>query len=79
MRKPDSLSRDSGDEKSAMDAKYSEEGQLLDLEQDENDNERNTDDIELEEIDVSKSDKCIGLRLFPEEHRLEVLRPHYDC
>ena len=78
MGKPDGLSRPSGEEKSGMDVKYFEEGQLLDLGEDENDNEGNADDIELEGIDVSKWDKRNGLWLVPEEHRLEVLRQHHD-
>ena len=56
MGTPDSLSRRSGEEKSGIDAKVLEEGQLLDLEEDENDEERNAEDIELEGIDVSKWD-----------------------
>ena len=61
-----------------MDAKFFEEGQLLDLGEDENDTEGNAEDIELEGIDVSKWDKRNGLWLVPEEHRLEVLRQHHD-
>ena len=57
MGKPDGLSRRSGQEKSGMNAKFFEEGQLLDLGEDEHDNEGNADDIELEGIDVSKWDK----------------------
>ena len=73
MGKPDGLFRHSGEEKSAMDAKFFEQGQLLDLGEDENDNEGNADDIELEGIDVTKWDKRNGLWLVPEKHRLEVL------
>ena len=54
MGKPDGLSRPSGEEKSGMDVKFFEEGQLLDLGKDENDDECNAEDIELEGIDVSK-------------------------
>ena len=54
MGKPDGLSRRSGEEKLGMDAKFLQEGQLLDLGEDENDNEGNADHIELEGIDVSK-------------------------
>ena len=61
MGKPDGLSRPSGEEKSGMDAKFFEEGQLLDLGEDENDNEGNADDIAQEGIDVSKWDECKGL------------------
>ena len=61
MRKPDGLSRHSGEEKSVMDAKFFQQGQLLDLGEDENDNAGNAEDIELEGVDVSKWDKCNGL------------------
>ena len=78
MRKPDGLSRHSGQEKSAMDAKFFDEGQLLDLEEDENDNQGNADNIELDGMDHSKWDKHNGLWLVPEEHTLEMLRQHHD-
>ena len=74
MGKPDGLSRRSGGEKSAMDAKFFQEAQLLDLGEDQNDNKGHADDIELKGIDVSKRDKRNGLWIVPEEHRLEVLR-----
>ena len=60
MGKPDGLSARSGQDKSGIDVKFFEEGQLLDLGADENDNEGNADDIELEGIDVSKCDKRNG-------------------
>ena len=78
MGTPDCLSKRSGEEKSGMNAKFFEQRQLLDLEEDEKDNERNADDIELEGIDVSKWDEHNELWLVPEEHRLEVLRQHHD-
>ena len=78
MGEPDSLSRRSGEEKSAMDGKYFEEGKLLDLEEDGNDEKRNAEDVELEGIDVSKWDKRNGLWLVPEQLRLQVLRQHHD-
>ena len=78
MGKPDGLCRRSGQEKSGMDAKLMEEGQLLDQEEDENDNEHNADDIELEGIDVSKCDKRNRVWLVREKHRLKVLRQHHD-
>ena len=49
-----------------MDAKFFEQGQLLDLVEDEDDNEGNADDIELEAIDVSKWGKHNRLCLVPE-------------
>ena len=51
MSKPDGLSRRSGEEKSGMDAKFFEQGQLLDLGEDENDNQGNTDNFDVEGID----------------------------
>ena len=78
MGKPDGPSRRSGEEKSARDAKFFEEGQLLDLGQDGNNNEGNADNIELEGIDISKWDKRNGLWLVTEEYRFEVLRQHHD-
>ena len=77
MGKPDGLSRRSGEENSGMDPKFFQEGQLLDLGQDENNNQGEADDIELEDIDVPKWDIWTGLWLVPEEHRLEVLRQHH--
>ena len=78
MGKSDGLSRRSVEEKSAMHVKFFEDGQLLDLVQEENDNERNAEDMELEGIDISKWDKHNGLWLVPEEDRLEVLQQHHD-
>ena len=78
MGKPDGLSRRSGVEKSEVDAKVFEEGQLLDLGEDENDNEYNADNIELGGIAVSKWDKCKELWLVVGQHGLEVLLQHYD-
>ena len=78
MGKPDGLSRRSGEQKSAMDAKFFEAGQLLDLAEDENDKEGNVANIELEGIVVSRWDKGNGLWMVPEEHRLEVLGQHHD-
>ena len=40
-----------------MDAKFFEEEQLLDLEEDAKDNEGNAEDNELEGIEISKWDK----------------------
>ena len=78
MGKPDGLSRRSEEEKSSMDAQFLEEGQLLDLEEDENDNQGTADDMALEGIDVSKRDKRNGLVLVSEEHKVEVLRQDHD-
>ena len=61
-----------------MDAKCFEEGQLLDLVENENDNEGNAEDIELEGIDVSRWDRQNGHWLVPQEYGIEVLRQHHD-
>ena len=78
MGKPDGISRDSGEEKSAMHARFFKEGQLLNLGKDKNNNEGNAEDIEVEGTDITKRDKRNGLWLVPEEHRLEVLPQHHD-
>ena len=78
MREPDGLSRRSVEEQSGMHGKLFQEGQLLDLEVDENVKDSNADDIELARIDISKSHTRDRLLLFPEEHRLEVLRQRHD-
>ena len=54
MENPHSLSRHSVEEKSGIDAKFFQQGQLLNPWEDKNDNECNTVDIELEGINVSK-------------------------
>src|SRR5437868_15284949 len=76
--KPDGLSRCLGEEKSGMEAKFFEEGQLLDLEEHNNGEEEDAEDMELEGIDVAGWDKKNGLWVVPEEHRLDVLRQHHD-
>jgi len=53
MGKPDGLSRRSGEEKSGMEAQFFEEGQLLDLEEDNDGEEEDAEDVELEGIDVA--------------------------
>ena len=78
MGKPDGLSRHSGEEKSGMDAHVFDEGQLLDLENDDVGEEEDAEDVELEGIDVATWEKENGLWVVPQEHRLEVLRQHHD-
>ena len=51
---PEGLSRHSGQEKSGMDLKFFEEGQLLDLVEAENHNEGNVEYVQLEELHVFK-------------------------
>ena len=75
---PDGLSRHSGEEKTAMDAMFLEEGLLLDMGEGENEHENNDENVEVEGIDVSKWHKRNGLCLDPEEHILQVLRQHHD-
>jgi len=78
MGKPDGLSRRLGEEKSGMEAKFFDEGQLMALGEDENKNEGEAEDIELEGIDVAGWEKREGLWVVPEEHRVEVLSLHHD-
>jgi len=78
MGKADGLSRRSGEEKSRMEARFFDEGQLLDLEEDDTEERRDADDVELEAIDVASWEKRNGLWIVPEEHKLEVLRQHHD-
>ena len=78
MGKPDGLSRRSGEEKSAMDAHFFNEGQLLELENDDIGEAEDAEDVELEGIDVATWQKKNGLWVVPQEHRLEVLRQHHD-
>ena len=78
MGKPDGLSRRSREEKSEMDGNFFNEGQLLDLENDDVGKEEDAEDVELEGIDVATWEKKNGLWVVPQEHRLEVLRQHHD-
>ena len=78
MGKPDGLSRHSGEEKSGMDAHFFDKGQLLDLENDDVGEEEDTEDVELEGIDVATWEKKNGLWVVPPKHSLEVLRQHDD-
>ena len=61
MGKPDGLSRRSGEEKSGMTAHFFNEGQLLDLENNDVGEEEDTKDVELEVIDVAIWEKKNGL------------------
>jgi len=78
MGKADGLSIRSGEEKSSMEARFFDEGQLLDLEEDDAEERRDADDVELEAIDVASWEKKNGLWVVLEEHKLEVLRQHHD-
>ena len=53
MGKPDGLSRRSVQEKSGMDVYFSDEGQLLDLENEDVGEEKDMEDVALEGIDVA--------------------------
>jgi len=61
-----------------MEARFFDEGQLLDLEQDDAEEGGDADDVELDAIDVASWEKNNGLWIVPEEHKLEVLRQHHD-
>ena len=56
-----------------MDAHFFDEGQLLDLENDDTGKEENAEDVELEGIDVATWEKKNELWVVPQEHRLELL------
>ena len=73
MGKPDGLSRHSGKEKSGMDANCFNEGQLLDLENNDLGEEQDTEDVELEGSDVATWEKKNRVWVVLQEHRLEVL------
>ena len=62
MGKPHGLSRHSGEEKSEMNAHFFDEGQLLDLENDNIGEEKDVEDMELEGIDLvtwEKNGLCV--------------------
>ena len=78
MGKPNGLTRRSGEEKSEIDAHLFDEGQLLDLENDNVGEEEDTEDVELQGIDVTTWKKKNCVYVVPHEHRLEVPRHHHD-
>src|SRR5436853_7611709 len=78
MSKADGLSRRSGEEKSGREVQFFEEGQLLDLEEDNDGEEEDAEAVELRGIDVSGWDKKNGIWVVQEEYRLDVLSQHYD-
>ena len=78
MRKPDALSRLSGEELSGMDVHFFDEGQVLDLENDDVGEVEDAEDVELEGIDVATWQKKNRLCVVPRENRLEVPRQHHD-
>ena len=61
MGKPGGLSRRWGEEKSGMDAHFFNEGQLLDLENNDVGEEDNVEDVEVEGIDKATWEKKHGL------------------
>ena len=78
LGKPDGLSRRSGEVKSGIDLHFFDEGQLLNLENDYAGEEEDTQDVELQGIDVATWEKKNGVCVVPQEHRLEVLGQHHD-
>ena len=78
MCKPDGLSGHVRKEKLGIDAHFFEEGQLVDLEDDDVEEEEVTEDVEVEGIDVVIWKKKNGLLVVPQEHKLEVLHQHHD-
>jgi len=77
MGKVDGLSRHLGEEKTSMEARFFNEVQLLDLEEDDIEEREDADDVELEAIDGASWEKKNGLCVVPEVHKLEVLRQHH--
>ena len=61
-----------------MDDNFFDEGQLLDLENDDVGEEEDAEDLELDRIDVATWEKKNGLWVVPQEHRLEVLQQNHD-
>ena len=61
-----------------MDLHFFDEGQLLDLDNDDIVQEDYMEDVELEGINVATRENKNGLWVVPQEHRLEVLHQHYD-
>ena len=78
MAKPDGLSRHSGEEKSGMDSYFFDEGQLLDLKNNDVREEEDAKDVGLEGIDVATWEKKNILWVVSQEHRLEVLCQHHN-
>ena len=76
--KPDGLSRRIEEEKSAMHAHLFDEGQLLDLENDEVEEQEDAKDVELEGIEVAKWEKKNRLCVVLPERRLAMLHQHHD-
>ena len=76
--KPDGLSRHSGEEKSGMDSHVFNEGQLLDLENDDVREEEDAENMELQASKVATWERENGLWVVSQEHLLEVLRQQHD-
>ena len=56
-----------------MDAHFFNEGQLLEVENDDVGEEEDAEDVELQGIDVATWETKNGLSVVPRKHRLEVL------
>jgi len=78
MGKADGLSRHSGEDKSSMEAKSFDKGQLLDLEEDDAEERGDADHVEQEAIDDASWEKKNGLWVVLEDYKLEGLRQHHD-
>ena len=65
MGKPDGLSRRSGQEKFGMDPHFFDEGQLLDLDNDDVEEEEDAEDVEFQEIEVATWEQKNGLWVVP--------------
>ena len=78
MGKPDGLSRRLGEEKSGMNAHFFDEGELMDLKNNNVGEEEDAEDVELEGIDVATWEKKNRVWVVLQEHRVEVPRQHHD-
>ena len=76
--KANGLSECLGEEKSAIDTDFFDEGQLLDLKNNNIVEEEDVANVELEGIDLAILEKTNRLWVVLQEHRLEVRYQHRD-
>ena len=70
MCKPDGPSRRLGEENSGIDTQFFDDRELLDLENNDVGEEEDAEDVELEGINVARSEKQKGLQAVLQERRL---------
>ena len=78
MGKLDSLFRYSEEDNSGIDLYFFDEGQLLDLDNDNVGEEEDVEHMELEGIDVALWEKKNRVCVVQQEHRLGVLSQHHE-